>query len=397
MNKGLLAALVILLACAGAARAGDEPTSCDNGWVDGGYLLWWVQGMRTPPLVTTGPLGLTAQQQSGILGQPGTEVLVGDNRIEEPLLHGGRISAGWWFDCDHTLAIEGGFFGLFQRSRTTTFTSDSLGDPVLARPIIDARSGQESELFVSAPGAFSSTAGVSVVTKTSLLGAEANLLWVTEHYSQPYWNLLAGFRYLDLRESLGITQNTEVLPGGVAFYNTVPLGALNNVGVQDNFTTRNDFIGGQLGVRWGLSWERVVVNVTGKLAIGATREEVDIGGLTVLTPASGKVQATTAGLLTLSSNSGGPTRWQFAVVPGVDATVGFDVTPRIRLLAGYSFLLLSDVVRPGGAIDRAVNRTLLPTSQVFDPAAATPSRPGFVFNGESFWAQGVTAGVSVSF
>jgi hypothetical protein len=398
MKKGLLALVFSLLACVSVARCGDEPLSCDNCWVEGGYLYWWMQSLRLPPLVTTGTATGVAQSGQGILGQPGTTVLIGDGRISEPWLQGGQIAVGWWCDCDHTVAVEGSFFGLFQRHRSDAAASDNLGNPVLARPVVDARSGQESALLVSSPGAFSATDGIGVDSSISMLGAEANLLWVTEHYVQPYCNLITGIRFLQLDENLNIAQQSFVLAQGVGFFNGVPVGQGNSLAVHDNILTSNDFVGGQVGARCGFCWGGLTGSLVGKLAIGGMHQEVTLfGSTTVSTPGAAQTATTPGGLFALSTNSGRHRRTIFAFLPGADATLSFQLTSNIRLMAGYSILFLSSVVRPGDAIDRAVNRSVLPTSQVYNPSANSPARPGFSFSGESFWAQGATVGLSLSY
>jgi hypothetical protein len=398
MKKGLLTAVVSLLACAGLARAGDEPTSGDYCWIEGDYLIWHLQGLKLPPLVTTGTPSLVPQTGSGILGQPGTQVLIGgDNRISEPWLQGGQVTAGWWCDCDHTLAVEGGFFGLFQKGKTQAVASDDAGNPVLSRPIFDVRSNQQAALFVSSPGAFAAPEGVTVDNTISMLGAEANLVWVTEHFSQPYWNLITGVRYLYLREGLEVAQQSQVLPLGVTFFNNVPLGTATNVRVGDDFVTANNFIGANLGARWGFDYCGFYFNVVTKVALGGTRESVDVFGSTTVTPPGGPSRTAPGGLLAVDSNAGHHSRTRFAVLPEADATVAYDLTCRVRLVAGYSILAISDVLRPGGAIDPAVNRSLVPTSQVYNPAASQPAQPAPSLTGVGFWAHGATVGLEVSY
>ena len=46
-------------------------------WFRGEALLWWTRGGQTPPLLTTSP-GSTPQAQAGVLGQPNTTILFGD-------------------------------------------------------------------------------------------------------------------------------------------------------------------------------------------------------------------------------------------------------------------------------------------------------------------------------
>jgi hypothetical protein len=85
------------------------------------------------------------------------------------------------------------------------------------------------------------------------------------------------------------------------------------------------------------------------------------------------------------------------VLPEAQVALSYDLTPRIRLLASYSVLFLSDVVRPSDAIDPTVNRSLLPSSQVFNPFSHGPARPGISFGNDTFWANGGSLGVSVSY
>jgi hypothetical protein len=397
MKKGLLAAVASLLVCTGAALAGAEPTSHDDYWVDAGYLIWWFQGMPVPPLVTTGPLATPPTTLSGILGQNDTVAVVGNGRLEEPIHQGGRVSIGTWIGYDHNVAAEGGFFGLFQKTRTDIATSDIGGNPLLARPVIDERSGQETVLFVSAPNAFAAPNGITVTSKTSLMGAEGNLLYVPQVWENPYVNLLGGFRWLQLDEHLDITQESSVLQSGVGFFKTVPMTALNTFDIGDHFHTRNDFYGPQVGVRWGCCWCGFAVSIEGKVALGVMREQVQITGRSTVTSPLGQTLSAPGGVFALPSNIGDFSRNQFSAVPGVDATITYEISPQWHVLVGYSCLCATEVVRPGGQIDRTIDRTQLPTSQGFDPAASNQTRPAFPFHGESFWAQGLTLGVSLSF
>ncbi len=59
-------------------------------YVSGEYLLWWTKGSQLPPLLTTatGPFSAT---NNGTLGQPGTQVLVGDQSVATSA-RSGRVS-----------------------------------------------------------------------------------------------------------------------------------------------------------------------------------------------------------------------------------------------------------------------------------------------------------------
>src|SRR6185312_8185902 len=96
-----------------------------------------------------------------------------------------------------------------------------------------------------------------------------------------------------------------------------------------------------------------------KLALGAMQQGVDIQGLTNLTIPGQATQSLPGGFLATSSNIGHYNRTKFAVVPELGANVGIQVNNNIRAFVGYTFLYLSNVVRPGPQIDLAVNRTQL--------------------------------------
>ena len=200
-------------------------------------------------------------------------------------------------------------------------------------------------------------------------------------------DVLGGFRYLDLREGLGIAENLQVFPGA-------PIFAGASIGAFDQFDTRNQFYGGQLGVRAEVRQDRLFANFTGKLALGDTHQTVDINGATTITPPGGPAIVRPGGLLALPSNAGRFSRDEFSVVPEGSVNVGYQVTNNLRAYVGYTFLYWSDVVRPGDAIDLRVNSTRVPTS-LAPPSG--PAAPLFAVPGSDFWAQGIDFGVELRF
>jgi hypothetical protein len=406
MKKVLLAA-VVLAVLASPALGDGEQTPLFNLWADLSFQSWVLQGAPMPqPLVTTGPLpagpgGFAPQFGAGVLGQPGTEVAFGDSRLQQTFNQGARLTVGAWLDYPtETWAVEASFLYLSPQSQSTFLGSDALGFPLLARPVIDAGTNTETVLFVSAPGAFSG--GIGITSTTSLWGAEGNLLYVADRGDFMggcgYCNLLAGFRYLDLHDELDIAQSTQVLPEGVAFLNANPGISPTRLSIDDNFSTRNDFYGAQVGAQLGYTFWRFNASLAGKLALGGVHQEVDVSGSTTVSSYLLSKPATSpGGLLALPSNIGTHQRNIVAVLPTMEANLMFEVTSQIHLMVGYQVLYLSDVLRPGDQIDREVNRDQLPTSQLYNPSLGGPARPGVLFNGSDFWAQGLTLGISFWF
>jgi hypothetical protein len=96
-----------------------SPAPSTRLWSTGDYLLWWVNGNRLPPLITTSPAG-TPPAAAGVLGTPGAEVLFGNTDVNDRARSGGRLTAGYWLDCEQKWGIEASFFMLESQSRGIT-------------------------------------------------------------------------------------------------------------------------------------------------------------------------------------------------------------------------------------------------------------------------------------
>jgi hypothetical protein len=341
-------------------------------------LLWWIRDSHLPPLVTASPVG-----SAGILGQPNTTVLFGGHTDNEER-SGGRFGAGYWFDCDKTFGIEGSYFFLGSRSVNFAAGPSGPGSAVIARPFFNVITGAEDSELVSVPGRVTGT--VSAGLSSRLQGAELNGVCNLCCGCRGRVDLLAGFRYLQLDEGLGITENLLVNPG-------LPLIGGTAFGVSDQFSTHNWFYGGQIGARAEVRNGDFFVNLLAKVALGCTHQVMDVGGSTVIAPPGQAATVSNGGLLALPSNSGHFTRDQFAVVPEVGINVGYQLTDNLSVFVGYSFLYWSSVARPGNQIDLAVNPTQLPRVPG-PPQLVGPARPAPELADTTFWAQGINFGVA---
>jgi hypothetical protein len=350
-------------------------------WVGADYMLWWMRSPAVPVLVTTGPAS-----SAGILGQQGTTVLAGGSNVNQGAFSGLRLGAGCWLDELQTVGIEGNWFTL--GSRSWSFTAGNNGDPgaaVIARPFFNALSNSEDSELVAVGGLL---AGTVLVNESSRLdGWEANGLFNLCCSCNTRFDLLVGFRSLELNDGLTILEDLTVLP-------SVPGLGGNHFQVADEFHTRSTLYAGQLGARLSYQYGSWDTNLTGKVALGSNHEEVAINGFTGLTPAGGATTVLSGGLLALPSNIGSYSRDVFAVVPEVGLSLGYWLTNTIHIGAGYSFLYWSNVVRAGDQIDRVVNPLQVPALQ---GAASSATRPAFTFNGTDFWAHGLTCSLEFRF
>jgi len=361
-------------------------------YVRGEYLLWAVKKDSVPPLVTTS----TNPFDFGILGRPTTQVLFGGDGIDGGTRSGARFTAGLYLDDCDDKAIE--VSGFFLGNKTQTFDANSAQFPVIARPFFSLNRNMEFSQLTAFDNL--ATGNLQERNTSDLWGAEANLRcclccgqycpddcddWAGLHYRV---DGLAGFRYLDLQEDLSITENIRNFPS--------PQNQLMNLGLMvfDDFATRNQFYGGQVGLDATVDSGPWSLNVTGKLALGDTAQEVRINGGQLVTNLNGTVTPARGGLLALSSNIGTFHGNSFSVVPEVNTTLSYHINEHWRLFAGYDLLYWTNVVRPGQQIDRTVDETLIPN---FEPpgtvAPAGQNRPAVLFQRSDIWAQGLNLGL----
>lgn len=360
----------------------DEGVNPGRTWVGAEYLLWWTKGSSVPPLITASPPG-TPQALAGVLGAPGTTVLFGGRDLNTDLRSGGRFTLGRWLNDERTWGVEGNFFLL--ETATTTFSAGSTGTPILGRPFFNAATGAQDAELVAFPGVLAGTAAV-VAPSNVFLGGEAlvrrNLCCTGCGCRGARLDALAGYRYLQLNESVNIYENLLTTSGtGVVAQGT-------RINVADRFAVRNQFHGGELGGQATIRRDAWSLGLLAKFALGSTHQSASINGNTRVTVPGLPTVTNAGGLLAQGSNIGHFTQNVYAWVPEFGATVGRQLTPRLRATVGYTFLYWSDVPRPGNQIDVAVNPTQIPPGTLTGAA-----RPAFGFQTSDFWAQGVNLGL----
>lgn len=357
-----------------------------HGWASVEYLMWYASGMETPALVTTSPVP-TAQASAGVL--PGATTLYGgDNNILTDRLNGMRVRFGWWFVNNPNLGLEGEYVGTANESES--FDRNSNGNPILARPFYNVLTGREDAELVAYPNvvsgrvrteAESQFTGAAVRFRRQLCcssGCGISPLTCGPVPAQSRIDATLGWRYFELEESLGIREDLSSL-------DTANPGSFI---LNDSFRTRNQFNGAELGVMWQGRRGYWSLDSYMRLGLGNTRQMVTIAGNTQTT-ANGATTTANGGLLAQRTNIGTYTRDQFGVVPELGATVGYQLTQRLRLTAGYTFIYWSNVVRPGDQIDTSVNPNLLPPE---NPTQTTFLNPRFAFQDSDYLIQGLSLG-----
>jgi hypothetical protein len=345
----------------------------EAGWFYAGYKYMWFEN---------GPLAIPLAVSQG--------VTLTDCCLDFGTFTGGQFNGGLWLDRCHTTGIYFGGFMTEQRATISEFVSDGAGSPQITRPFFNVVPPMPSALVVSSPGTFAGAivSDASAQLAGGQLGFAKNLYY-TENYTV---NLLFGFRYLDLDEDLSIVQSSTRIDGG-----TISVGGIPATGVviEDRFHTRNQFYGGQVGGSAEYRWGPVVAGAWYLVALGTNQELVEIAGQS--TAIGGVGGAVPSGFLALQgANVGRNTQSRFAVVPEVGVTLGWQVSQSLRFTAGYDFLYINDVARPGTQIDPAINQRLVPISPAFGSTSG-PTFPVRTAADESFYAHGVTFGVEIKY
>jgi Putative beta barrel porin-7 (BBP7) len=80
-------------------------------------------------------------------------------------------------------------------------------------------------------------------------------------------------------------------------------------------------------------------------------------------------------------------------VPELGLSLSYNVTPNLRLSAGYSILVLNHAVRAADQVDTTVNSSLLNSSLNGQNTAGAAHRPNFALEQSNPWVQTVNLGL----
>ena len=271
-------------------------------WARAEYLFWGTQGMRVPPMVTTGPNAANP----GYLDTPGTVILNGNDRVDGYGRSGGRITLGTWLNACQTVGIEGDFFQL--ATATSNYSASGSGATILSRPFFDTRPSLANQNVeqIAFPNSISGSVGVD--TYTRFLGAGARLRFNLCCSSGCYTNncfpglsgpggsridLLLGYRYLRLADGVSVNENLTSLQPNLP----------GTFLVNDSFRTVNQFNGIDFGALMQVYRGRWSLELIYRLALGNTNQLVNINGSTTTTQ-NGASSTVPGGLLARSLNIG---------------------------------------------------------------------------------------------
>ena len=230
---------------------------------------------------------------------------------------------------------------------------------------------------------------------------------------------LLGFRYFQFNESLGVNSIYNITqPPGIPSPDAAQ-GLQSNFSQyqsitsisSDNIKVYNNFLGPQIGINSNYNFKRVTFDCNGKLGIGVQHQVVTINSSTTqtfvvnstngaTTTTSNQVQNYAAGVLFSPYDVGRHSRNQFGLIPELNLKLGYRLFDRLKITAGYDFLLMANVLR-------ASNQTqLIPytTQSNFSGLAAqqqtssqTIQIPAFTFDNSNLIINGLNVGMQLDF
>ena len=314
-----------------------------EGWFAAELLRWRLDGDRLPPLVTVGSPNANPATVAR-LNDPDTQILSGDDTVNENWRYGIRLNTGIWLDRCHTFSIGADYFDLGDDEYD--FDSDSGTTRVVGRPFFNTELGMDDVEFVSVPNELLGSAGVNSNDDFRGAGLTFNkCLWSScdpccdSKSSQ--LNMLGGYRFYNYDSNLRITEDLIVLPG-----TTTPLVPGTTIFLRDSFHARNEFNGGEIGLEGCKKncWWRI--EGMAKVAMGAQNRTLIVDGQTNTTVPGGGTARTTGGLLTSEvTNIGRYHDSDFVIIPEFRVGLGASITRGWSVRAGYNVIIWGDVAR----------------------------------------------------
>ncbi len=340
----------------------------DDYWGAIGFLSY---RFKSAPL---GPAGVMETDPSG------SRTLIGNRNADFGWASGLTLTGGFWVNDQHTFGV--GLSGFLTGQQSSSAEVVAGPNQTLTRSFVNALTNEPGQFYIATPGFL---AGAYRVDSTARLdGADAYVVRNLAHEQRFTIDLLAGFRYLDLEETLRMTQSTTPVGDGFILLggNSYPAGT--PLTITDRFLTRNQFYGGELGLSGEWRYGPACFMLTPKVGFGTVHETVQVSG-------ESQVPGVTipGGFFALpGGNAGRNGENRFNLLTEVRAEIGVYLTSHARLAVGYDFLYLNDVARPANQIDTVVNPRLVPTSRAFGTLSGVAS-PVPIAGGADFLAHGI--------
>ncbi|RLS24571.1 MAG: hypothetical protein DWH70_06985 [Planctomycetota bacterium] len=227
---------------------------------------------------------------------------------------------------------------------------------------------------------------------------------------------LLGFRYFQFNESLGVNSIYNIIqPPGIPSPDAAQ-GLQSNFSQyqsitsisSDNIKVYNNFLGPQIGINSNYNFKRVTFDFNGKLGIGVQHQVVTINSSTTQKfdvnngdgTTSTQVQNYAAGVLFSPYDVGRHSRNQFGFIPELNLKLGYRLFDRMKITAGYDFLMMANVLRASNQTQlipytTQSNYSGLAVQQ--QTSSQTIQIPAFTFDNSNLIINGLNVGMQLDF
>ncbi len=350
----------------------------DDRWLSTEFLLWHTQDRDSPALVATGAV-------PGFPILPDAQVAFGD-KLQGEFSGGFRLDTGKYLT--ENLGVGLRFWIL--ANNNDSFFATATQDPTrpgqvisMSRPFFNTSTGTEDALAISTNGGLILSPGSG--TEGKLWADSAVNMWAAEAYTRLRLksnkncnvDFLSGYSHLNLDDTLRISSDTFVIPNDVFI-------------AHDEFETRNQFNGGQLGFELSVTEGRMTFRSMTKVHLGNMNQQVSINGEHALAGLGDPIVYQDGGLLA-QGNQGNYERNKFAFIPEANFRLEYCIRKNIHLSMGYSFLYFDNVALAGSQIDPNIDPTPILSGGPFT------ANPAFNFNDSGMWVQGLDLGLQWNF
>ena len=355
---------------------------CPEGsWLSTEFLLWHTQDRDSPALVATGPV-------PGFPVLPNAQVAFGD-KLQGEFSGGFRLDTGKYVTENFGVGLRFWILANNNDSFFATATQDPSRPGQLIsmiRPFFNTTTGTEDALAISTNG--------SLILSPPAAGTEGRVwadsavnMWAAEAYTRLRLkcnnnckvDFLSGYSHLNLDDTLRISSDTVVIPNSIFI-------------AHDEFETRNQFNGGQLGFEISVTEGRLTLRSMTKVHLGNMNQQVSIEGTHFLGGLGDPIVYQDGGFLA-QGNQGNYERNKFAFIPEANFKLEYCIRKNISLSMGYSFLYFDNVALAGSQIDRNINPSVIPGGG----GGPFPANPSFTFNDSGMWVQGLDLGLRWDF
>jgi hypothetical protein len=229
-------------------------------------------------------------------------------------------------------------------------------------------------------------------------GLEANA-WHNLCHDYPETTLsvdaCAGFRYLEFNPRLTIN-STSVFDKNITDFPIYTSFSGDRIDTYEQFAIRNQFMGVQYGVVAKLVFDDLLISLASKIALGVTRENLQVTGQELRTFPNGAQTLSQGVLLALPSNIGRFGRQRFGYVPDFDFTLAYPVWKHLTLKIGIEALYWNRIIRPTDQITRTIDITQIPNYPLGLQATPTGlNQPSPALRQSDLWLIGTSFGIEV--